>query len=303
VKKIIGLSIAALLVISMIAVGTFAYFSDQETSTGNTITAGTLNLVPLTVGNASATTSYSSVATTGGGDAVNGNVVWGNVGPGTTGTEEWVLYNSGSIGGVLSLNAIAPSVTGALSATALAGISSSTDPIGMAYYSVHNAGLDSLNALDYLGVTLQYASASNATLATAITDAKTAVDTGTYLAGTSTNYIAASGLQSVLAAQTSISMPAHAATYTVYVLKLSWALGVPNSTFATSSGLAVGQVVGSATSLLIGYAAGGSLYEPITNHDVILTTTQGPPYVNQQNMLQGASYGLNVTFTMTQVTT
>jgi spore coat-associated protein N len=43
-KKILGLSIAALLVIGLVAGGTWAYFSDTEASTGNTFTAGTLNL-------------------------------------------------------------------------------------------------------------------------------------------------------------------------------------------------------------------------------------------------------------------
>ena len=43
-KKIIGLSIVAVLIIGMVGAGTWAYFSDTETSTGNTFTAGTLNL-------------------------------------------------------------------------------------------------------------------------------------------------------------------------------------------------------------------------------------------------------------------
>lgn len=43
-KKILGLSIAALLVIAMVGGGTWAYFNDTESSVGNTITAGTLDL-------------------------------------------------------------------------------------------------------------------------------------------------------------------------------------------------------------------------------------------------------------------
>ena len=43
-KKIIGLIIAALLVIAMVAGGTIAYFSDTETSVGNVFTAGTIDL-------------------------------------------------------------------------------------------------------------------------------------------------------------------------------------------------------------------------------------------------------------------
>jgi predicted ribosomally synthesized peptide with SipW-like signal peptide len=43
-KKILGLAIAALVVIAMVAAGTYAYFQDTETSTNNNITAGTLDL-------------------------------------------------------------------------------------------------------------------------------------------------------------------------------------------------------------------------------------------------------------------
>jgi len=43
-KKILGLTIAALLVMALVGGGTWAYFSDVETSTGNTFVAGTLDL-------------------------------------------------------------------------------------------------------------------------------------------------------------------------------------------------------------------------------------------------------------------
>jgi spore coat-associated protein N len=43
-KKILGLSIAALLIIAIVGVGTWAYFSDTEASTGNSLIAGTLDL-------------------------------------------------------------------------------------------------------------------------------------------------------------------------------------------------------------------------------------------------------------------
>ncbi len=43
-KKILGLTVAALLVMALVGGGTWAYFSDVETSTGNTFTAGTLDL-------------------------------------------------------------------------------------------------------------------------------------------------------------------------------------------------------------------------------------------------------------------
>ena len=43
-KKILGLSIAVLLVTGLVVGGTLAYFSDTETSTGNLFTAGTIDL-------------------------------------------------------------------------------------------------------------------------------------------------------------------------------------------------------------------------------------------------------------------
>lgn len=43
-KKILGLSIAAVLVIGLVAGGTWAYFSDTETTTDNTFTAGTIDI-------------------------------------------------------------------------------------------------------------------------------------------------------------------------------------------------------------------------------------------------------------------
>ena len=45
-KKILGLTIAALLVMALVGGGTWAYFSDPEQSLGNTITAGILDLTP-----------------------------------------------------------------------------------------------------------------------------------------------------------------------------------------------------------------------------------------------------------------
>ncbi len=43
-KKILGLTIAALLVMALVGGGTWAYFSDTEQSTANVLTAGTLDL-------------------------------------------------------------------------------------------------------------------------------------------------------------------------------------------------------------------------------------------------------------------
>jgi spore coat-associated protein N len=43
-KKIVGLSLALIMLIGMVGVGTFAYFIDSETSSGNQLVAGTLDL-------------------------------------------------------------------------------------------------------------------------------------------------------------------------------------------------------------------------------------------------------------------
>ena len=43
-KKILGLATAVLLLVGMAGIGTWAYFSDPETSTGNVLAAGTLDL-------------------------------------------------------------------------------------------------------------------------------------------------------------------------------------------------------------------------------------------------------------------
>jgi predicted ribosomally synthesized peptide with SipW-like signal peptide len=43
-KKIIGLTVAALMVMGLVGGGTWAYFSDTESTTGNVLAAGTLNL-------------------------------------------------------------------------------------------------------------------------------------------------------------------------------------------------------------------------------------------------------------------
>jgi predicted ribosomally synthesized peptide with SipW-like signal peptide len=43
-KKILGLSVAAILVMGLVGGGTWAYFSDTETSTGNFFAVGTLDL-------------------------------------------------------------------------------------------------------------------------------------------------------------------------------------------------------------------------------------------------------------------
>jgi spore coat-associated protein N len=61
-KKILGLSIAAFLIIAIVGGGTWAYFSDTQGSTGNTLIAGTLD-VGLANTNTMATTNTTATWT------------------------------------------------------------------------------------------------------------------------------------------------------------------------------------------------------------------------------------------------
>ena len=82
-KKIIGLTIAFMLLIGMTGIGTWAYFSDVETSTGNQMTAGTLDLKTDDV------------------DGVSQTLFATNMAPGdTVGPETITLKNTGSVDGL-----------------------------------------------------------------------------------------------------------------------------------------------------------------------------------------------------------
>jgi predicted ribosomally synthesized peptide with SipW-like signal peptide len=96
-KKILGLSLTALLVMGVIAGATFAYFSDTESSTGNTLTAGTLDL-NIDGGDTAVTTfNVSAVA------------------PGDSGSGSSTLANVGSMAGELDIATSAVTNTGAAS--------------------------------------------------------------------------------------------------------------------------------------------------------------------------------------------
>ena len=79
-KKIIGIVIAALLISGISGIGTWAYFADNENSTGNTFAAGTLDLK------------------TNDQDGVSQTLLATNFQPGETiGPETIILKNSGSL--------------------------------------------------------------------------------------------------------------------------------------------------------------------------------------------------------------
>lgn len=81
-RKIFGLTVSILLLIGMAGIGTWAYFSDVESSTGNTLAAGTLDLK------------------TNDADGVSQTLLATNMEPGDTiGPETISLKNAGSVAG------------------------------------------------------------------------------------------------------------------------------------------------------------------------------------------------------------
>lgn len=83
-KKILSLTIVALMVIGLVAGGTWAFFSDTETSEDNLFTAGTLN---LKVGASDPTVETISVTAN----------------PGDSNAYDWLLKNDGTIAGSLDI--------------------------------------------------------------------------------------------------------------------------------------------------------------------------------------------------------
>jgi len=88
-KKILISLMSIALVIGLVGVGVFAYFSDTEDSTGNTFTAGTLD---LNVGGENPNLSP--------------DFTLGSLAPGDSGTITYTLNNAGSIDGYLDLQGI-----------------------------------------------------------------------------------------------------------------------------------------------------------------------------------------------------
>ena len=199
-KKILGLTIAAILVIAMVAAGTFAYFNDTEASTGNLITAGTLNLVPAMNGAITGTSgTYAQSPTLA--DGVDGHVTFDKVSPGNTGTVEWVLYNSGNLAGNLSL------------AASTVSFNENTDNQPETVAIASNAGVN-LGLGDLMGVWVQVGiGTSQATAEAAMTNKL----------GTTTGYVPLSGLQTALTSITTQAMAASGGSNYV-VIKINWKL-------------------------------------------------------------------------------
>ncbi len=162
-KKILGLTVAALLVMALVGGGTWAYFSDTEASTDNSLTAGTLDL-NIDGGNTAVTTF--SVTDKAPGDSGNGSSTLANAGslngeldvtfsaitntPGAGGTE----YEGGS--GELGANAeiavyIDVDQSGDWSSGDIGLKSDGTtynNPTALDYAAIDNYGSDSFDAVE-----------------------------------------------------------------------------------------------------------------------------------------------------------
>ena len=104
VKKILFSLMTMVLVMDMAGAGAFAYFSDTETSSGNTFTAGTLDLT-VTGGNLTAPPEGHAWWT----PVTNQEAVFftlTNIAPGDSGTITYIVHNVGSLDGFLDLSGI-----------------------------------------------------------------------------------------------------------------------------------------------------------------------------------------------------
>ena len=162
-KKLMISLMTIAFVLALVGGGTWAYFNDTETSTGNSFTAGTLNLVPSTSGTGPA----GKYTPTAGGDGINGNVVFDKVAPGDSGSITWTLTNAGNLDGTLTM-----------ASTVAFPENGTNEPETVAIAS--NGGVD-LGLGDLMGVTL--------------------TRNGTYILGDASNYVPFSGLHAVLVAQ------------------------------------------------------------------------------------------------------
>ncbi len=152
-KKILGLTITALLVIGVIGAGTYAYFSDTESSTDNILTAGTLDL-NINAGNIAVTTLSVS-----------------NVAPGDFGSDNSTLKNVGSLEGELDISTSAVTNTPGAGGTEYEGgsgelganaeIAMYIDVDQSSDWSAGDVGLKSDNTTYSFGTPLNYAVVDN----------------------------------------------------------------------------------------------------------------------------------------------
>lgn len=100
-RKAAGAGIAMLVMLAFAAGSTWSYMHDAETSDGNIVTAGTLDLVIEVAGTYSGTGAWY---VTPGGNGINGRVGYDYIAADETGSITWVLSNTGNIDGTLSIS-------------------------------------------------------------------------------------------------------------------------------------------------------------------------------------------------------
>jgi spore coat-associated protein N len=174
-KKIILSMMTIGLVLAIIGGGTWAYFSDTETSTGNSFTAGTLNLIPVTSG----TGPTGKYTITTGGDGINGNVVFTRLAPGDSGSITWTLTNNGNLDGTLTI---------ASTTTFIENGSNEPETAVVGNNNGSNGDLD-----EYMGVRVK----------------RNAI----YILGDAINYVPISGLAAVLNAESQLLVASGSLTY------------------------------------------------------------------------------------------
>jgi predicted ribosomally synthesized peptide with SipW-like signal peptide len=220
-KKILISLMTIAMVGALVGGGVFAYFSDVETSTGNTFTAGTLNLVPATSG----TGPVGKYTPTAGGDGINGNVVFTTLAPADSGTITWTLTNNGNLAGTLTI----------ASTATFSDVSANEPENAVTVPHANNAGTGEFTLggdLDeFVGVKLQRGVG---------TDQATAIAAFAYILGGADYYATFSDLEAVLDAQ-SQAMAADSGNDTI-VYRLTWNIASdilgpgPNGTLGEATG-------------------------------------------------------------------
>jgi len=190
------LTLATLIIMSMVAGSVWSYLSDVQTSSSNILLAGTLDLSPSTTG-AGPSGKYTVTA---GGNQVNGNVVFQKLLPGESGNITWVLADTGSIAGTLVINS---------NLTFNENGSNEIEALIAGNNGGSNGDLDT-----YMGVKLQRGVG---------TDQSSATANFTYILGSAGSYVAFSGLQAALNGA-GFAMAANGSNDTI-VYKFSWEIG------------------------------------------------------------------------------
>jgi spore coat-associated protein N len=96
-KKLLFVAMACVLAIGLVG-GAFAYFSDTETSTGNTFTAGSMDISCVIGGTGSGADVHENA------DGSNDYVTFSNLKPGDSGSIIWTVTNTGSLPGYIMIH-------------------------------------------------------------------------------------------------------------------------------------------------------------------------------------------------------